>query len=183
MGIFGSGDGLFGGVNEWFHGERPDDIKPSGAYPGIDKIGTEYSKYLLDLISNPVEKTKSFQYGSEAIRELVGRQAGASRQRLGDASLAGGFSDSGAVLSGMGDIDRGELQSYTQGLNQLIMDLEMRRSAEILPFLQGGASESLAVQNFTAQNILRGLEWSNQTSKDISSEARGWMSGFSGGGF
>jgi hypothetical protein len=140
----------------------------------LSELGEEYNKYLLELLREPVTETQQFELGSEAIRENLARTSAGARQRLGETAIAGGYGDSGAVLDASGDIDRAELQAFAAGLRDLLMGLEERRAAQVLPYLGLGVQENLGVEGVNIEAILAMKELSRKKLQDTSSELRGW---------
>ena len=144
-------DVLFGGVPG---------AKPSGAFPGLGTLGSEYQQFLLERLRQPASETTSFRLGSEAIREALGRSSRTARQRLGETATARGFFDSGAVLGMATDIDRAEMEAFGSSLRELVLSLEDRRTAGVLPYLSAGAGEASAISgmNIGAATARRGQD-------------------------
>ena len=121
-----------------------------GPFQNVDQIGQKFSQRLLERLSQPVEQSQAFFFGSKAIRDSLSVQSTTARQRLGDQAQTGGFLGSGAVQQGNIDILRGESFAYSQGIRDLFLQLEDRREQDILPFLAQASGRQLELR---AQNI------------------------------
>ena len=133
MGLFDTfTEGLFGGG----------DPGSSGAFP-IGDLGGAMNEYLMQKLRTPAKDSTQFALGSQAIRDGISAQTATARQRFGDRATTGGFLDSGAVTSGMMDIDRAGTASYASSIRELLLGLEDRRAVGVLPFLQGASQEHM----------------------------------------
>ena len=172
--------GLVGSLYDIVLGGRAGHADLSGAFP-IGNLGTELQSYLMRRLKTPTAELPEFLMGSTAIRESLGRVSGEARQRLGDTATSRGFLDSGTVLSGIGDIDRAELESYSQGLRELFLGLELSKSEGVLPYLQSASNEFGSTQGLNIQRDL-GVRGQNQQLLSSILEMIGKMKGKSGGG-
>jgi len=124
-------------------GRPPDEQFGSGAFAQDDltQLGGEYADFLRERLRTPVTETERFRLGRGAIRDSLTASSATARQRLSDAGLAGGFADSGVMNRGNMDIDRAEMQAFSSSIRDLIMGLEDRRGAGVLPYLAAGSRE------------------------------------------
>jgi hypothetical protein len=136
------------GLSEFFKSGPKRIVRPKLAIP----IAEDFAGFLTERLGTSPEDTESFARMSAAIREAISGQAGAARQRLSDASVAGGFFDSGERISALQDIDRAELQTFGEQLRLLLESLEERRVAGVLPFLGLASGENV---NITQLNQAR----------------------------
>jgi len=146
--------GLLDPVTDLLMGSTPSASK-SGAFPGgedIKKLGSSYLDYLYERLTTPATQTKQYALGSTALSEAVGNYGNAARQRLGDTAAARGYLDSGAVFDMLGGIDRAEIQSFAEGIRNLILELEDRRDANLLPYLSAAAGENANIQGINVQS-------------------------------
>ena len=128
------------------------------------RLARQLGKLLTERFRTPIADTQEFQFASAGLRDALSRVAGGSRQRASDAAVAGGFFDGGqgAGFRGqLGDIDRGELESFTGGVRDILLDISRRRTQDALGFLglasgaQTGNSQlglQGASQGFDARN-------------------------------
>lgn len=136
--------GILGELTDILFGEGPS-FQASGVFPGAPRVGQKFMQLLLERMKFPTEQ-RIFPVLEEALRESVGRVAGTQRQRLGEAAVAGGFFESGERLQGLETISRQEVQAFTQGMRDILLGLEGRRTEGVLPFLGGASQEALALQ-------------------------------------
>lgn len=138
------GSGIFGEIQDLFVGEADIDGNQGFNSP----LGDDFRTFLQDRLNTPIQDTEQFRLGRESIRTGVEEIGGTARQRLGDTAATGGFQDSGAVGSGLREIDRAEIGAFAQGIRDLILGLEEQRTEGILPFLGGAAQENLGIAQF-----------------------------------
>lgn len=157
---YGLGNSIGGGGG----GASAPTANPSGAFANIEGLGSAYSKLLLERLLQPPEETDAFRGYESALRDYLGREAGAARMRLSDTATSGGWFDSGARATGMSDISRGQLESYAGGIRDILLGLDARRTAEVLPYLSAASNESMATQgmNINASLQSRSLDQQNQ---------------------
>lgn len=180
IGKGGTGD-FFPGVNAGLYDTLAGGVdipwaNASEAWQNVKGVGTAYSNLLLERLLTPPEQTKEFAGYSTALRDTLSREAGSARSRLSDAALGGGWYDSGARIAGLGDIDRAELESWAGGIRDILLGLDARRTAEVLPFLSGASGESVNIQN---ANIGAAL---GQRGQNLGVFNNAFSSFFSGGG-
>ena len=125
---------------------------PSGAFQDVDVIGKGFSNLLQERLFTPTRRSEAFQQGSTAIRDALSAQSATARQRLGDTAQAGGFLGSGAAQQGSLDIARGESMAFSQGIQELFLQLEDRRERNVLPFLSAASGETLSVDQLNIQS-------------------------------
>lgn len=118
-------------------------ISHKGPFQNVDQIGQKFSQRLMERLGQPVEESQAFFYGSKAIRDSLSIQSATARQRLGDSAVAGGFMGSGAVQQGGLDIARGESFAFSQGIQELFLQLEDRREQDVLSFLSAASGREL----------------------------------------
>lgn len=140
-------------IGNIFGGGSPGEVQTSGFFPrGLgQKLGRQYGRFLLERLRTPVEQSQAYTMGSSLIRDALSRSAGATRERLSGTALGQGWLDSGQFTSSLLDIERASGASEIQGLTNLFLELEARRTSEILPYLQTGASEFASVERTNAQ--------------------------------
>jgi hypothetical protein len=132
--LFGSAfEGIFGGG----------DPGTSGSFPDNRELGEAFQAFLLERLNTPPADTESFRLGSQAIRDAITTQSATARQRFGDAATTGGFLDSGALTSGLLDIDRAGSAAFASQIRDLLLALEDRRMEGVVPFLTGASGEHL----------------------------------------
>jgi len=113
--------------------------KPGFFEPGT--VGGDWGDYLKSLYSEDPMQSRSYIGQSTALRDALSKEAGAQGEQLATASNAGGFYDSGARLSGLGDINRNKMASYSKGLTDIVGKLESDKLNAAYPFLQAQLGE------------------------------------------
>jgi hypothetical protein len=137
-----------------------DKAKTSGAF-GHSKqqkqLGGNYADFLIQRLGQDPTESPLFSLGADLIRDTLTQQSATARQRFGDASVQGGYMDSGVVTEGLIDIQRNEDASYASELTKLLIAVEERREQNVLPFLSGASQEHLQVKgmNIQAQSNLQ----------------------------
>lgn len=156
-----SSAGALVGVGSLIRG-GPESIFPGGLSRALAK---ELGMYLMDLLRTEPTETPQYARWSTAIREGLRRQGGAAIQGLSETAQARGFLDSGEVISGIGNIRRGELAAYTTGITQILDALEARRTQGVLPYLAAASGESATLAGQELERVrtaIAGLQNSAQ---------------------
>jgi len=164
------------GFRDWLSGHERKIPKPDFFDAGT--VGGEWGDYLKKLYATDTGDTEIFRSQSSALRDALSRETDAQKDEFGGAVNAGGFYDSGARLTGLNDINRSKMFSYSQGLSAILAKLESDKMSAAFPFLQAQTGV------FSAwQDALQGTE-NAQTSRkiQIGQSASSVGSAFAGGG-
>jgi hypothetical protein len=185
MGFFDRG--LVGNISSGLFGKvDPGRADVSGAFPGLEDLGGEFSAFLQERLATPAEETKEFTLGSAAIRDALSGSSATARQRLGDISQTGGFLDSGAATRGLIDVERAEGEALGTALTNLLLGLEDRRTQGVLPFLGAGAGEQFNVNQLNIMSSLQAQLGERQQNIELFNEqtrqAGEFFGNFMGGG-
>lgn len=182
------GGGIHGEFFDLLLGPGAPKPSPSGAFgdpQALYGLGSNYSRYLASLLKEDVTKTQPYSTLTTSLRDTLGAEVGRAKASFGDAAVAGGFADSGAVPAAYGDIARSGLSAYSSGLRDIYLGLEKNRMDQInniLPFLSGASQESVALQQLLSGNMLSNRAENQLITKQISEEARSWYGMFAGKG-
>lgn len=126
--------------------KKAKDAQGASAYDS--PLSREVQQALLQRIRDPTS-TSEYRMGSAEIRRNAEMVAAASRQRLGEAGVGGGFFESGTMLEGLQDIERGKISAVSTGIGDLISSISRGATAEALPYLSG--QESARLQEFSTR--------------------------------
>lgn len=137
-----AGDLLFGDAPK---------AKPSGAFPDTKQIGFQFGQIVREDLRQDIPSTPAYQIGANILRDAGATVAMTERQRLGERAQAGGFLDSGVVDTGLTDIGREELATFSRGLANLYLSLQDRRDALALKYLGMASGEHTAIEGINVQ--------------------------------
>jgi hypothetical protein len=164
------------GFRNWLGGHKRKIIHPG--FFGKDQVGGMWGDYLKELYSTPTGESSIFRGQSMALRDALSMESDTQKEEFAAASSSGGFYDSGARLSGLGEIDRNRIASYSQGLSGILAKLESDKMGAAFPFLQAQISEWSAFQS--AMNFQDELQ--TQRKKQIAQTTSSVFGSASGGG-
>lgn len=134
VGVQGAVSGLLMGQGRSL--QNPNDLFSGGTVGGL------YGTYLRGLYSGPVTSTPWFKSAAGALRTSIDQEGGAAGEQLAAATNAGGTYDSGARIASLQGINRAKLSAYSQGLSQIMNQIEMARISAAAPFLSARLNAS-----------------------------------------
>lgn len=171
--------GILGGLDYILSGSKRKISRPN--LFGAGTVGGGWADYLKNLYATPTEQSGVYRSQSTALRDALSQESATQGDQFSQASNAGGFYDSGARFQGLNDINRNRLMSYSQGLTQILTNLENQKMQAAFPFLQAQMGEFTGYQNAVqgaenAQNVRSGQN------KQFVSDTFGSLMGSMGGG-
>jgi len=164
------------GFRSWLSGNKRKIENPEFFGPGT--VGGGWSDYLKNLYATETTDTPQFAMQSTSLRDLLSRNSAAQGEQITQASNAGGFYDSGARVAGLGDINRNQMASYSQGLTEILSRLEEQKLAAAYPFMQSQIGGWTAYQD----QLYRQDELQTQRKKQIAQTFGSVFGSASGGG-
>ncbi len=118
-------------------GDRPvQDPSLGGGFFGTGSVGGGWQDYLKGLYATDTPNTGIYRSQSTALRDALAQESQGQEDQFSQATNQGGFYDSGARLQGLNDINRNRMMSYSQGLTQILTNLENQKMQAAYPFLQ-----------------------------------------------
>jgi len=171
--------GLAGGFFDLIHGKGPEQIEPSGAFQGVEDVGSAYSSFLQDFLGGDFAGTERFGRISETIRDRLSDVTRTQRGRASQFAQTRGFFDSGALADMFGDIDRGETEQFTRSISELLFSMEEAGLNRIFPFLSGASQEFVNIAGLNTGNLLAERQQNLDKGTEIASLI---MGGFGTGG-
>lgn len=173
--------GILGNFHNWVSGDASRGIKRIDMF-GPGTVGGGWQDYLKNLYSGETADSSIYRSQSTALRDALAQESSAHGEQFSQASNAGGFYDSGARLTGLNDINRSTMMNYSQGLAQILTNLENQKMQAAFPFLQAQNEEFNSYYNQIAatqnEQNFRGAALGS----GISSGLSGGMGGGGGGG-
>jgi hypothetical protein len=169
------------GILGWIHNNISGDQSRPTPSPGIfgkGTVGEGWGNYLKGLYATDTGNTAIFKSQSSALRDALSMEAEGQKDEFGLAANAGGFYDSGARLTGLNEINRNKIASYSQGLAAILAKLESDKMAAAFPYLQAQLGEYTAHQ--TA--IGKAQDEQNFRGAQLGAGISGAFSGGGGGG-
>jgi hypothetical protein len=141
-------------------------VKASPAFQPMVPLGQEYGNFLRSRLAGNVTDMPEYELLRGRLRDDLTTQSEGLKQQIGEGATAAGNYDSGARLAALGNVDRGFLQSYSQGMSEILLGLEEQRTSMILPYLSIGVTDRTGAATADVQARGQGLQFASNLTSD-----------------